>query len=159
MNFVANALSAQAAVAMKPIDSARDPFITYPNFLRRGGSGVRGSIIDNLSKQLDTSKASIREELWPKLLAVHDPEIGGIGVIMLGLMIFSSILGGGMNLARAELTGPSLSRLGPNLQFTARRLWMIYSILTLLELGLLYYVGNMSFFDSVNYSQNLTLQT
>ena len=70
-------LSAQAAVAMKPIDSARDPFITYPNFLRRGGSGVRGSIIDNLSKQLDTSKASIREELWPKLLAVHDPEIGG----------------------------------------------------------------------------------
>ena len=71
---------------------------------------------------------------------------------MLGLMIFSSILGGGMNLARAELTGPSLSRLGQNFQFTARRLWLIYSILTLLELGLLYYVGNMSFFDSVNYS-------
>ncbi len=70
-------LSAQAAVAMKPIDSARDPFITYPNFLRRGGSGIRSSIIDNLSKQLDTSKASIREELWPKLLAVHDSEIGG----------------------------------------------------------------------------------
>ena len=70
-------LSAQAAVAMKPIDSARDPFITYPNFLRRGGSGIKSSIIDNLSKELDTSKASIREELWPKLLAVHDPEIGG----------------------------------------------------------------------------------
>ena len=32
---------------------------------------------DNLSKQLDTSKASIREELWPNLLAVHDSEIGG----------------------------------------------------------------------------------
>jgi hypothetical protein len=62
---------------MKPIDSARDPFITYPNFLRRGGSGIKSSIIDNLSKQLDTSKASIREELWPKLLAVHDSEIGG----------------------------------------------------------------------------------
>jgi len=70
-------LSAQAAVAMNPIDSARDPFITYPNFLRRGGSGIRSSVIDNLSKQLDTSKASVREELWPKLLAVHDPEIGG----------------------------------------------------------------------------------
>jgi len=70
-------LSAQAAVAMKPIDSARDPFITYPNFLRRGGSGIRSSIIDNLSKQLDTSKASIREELWPNLLAVHDSDIGG----------------------------------------------------------------------------------
>ena len=78
--------------------------------------------------------------------------LGGIGVIMLGLMIFSSVLGGGMNLARAELTGPSLSRLSPNLQSTARRLWLIYSVLTAFELGLLYYVGDMSIFDSVNYS-------
>ena len=61
-------------------------------------------------------------------------------------------LGGGMNLARAELTGPSLSRLSPNLQSTARRLWLIYSVLTAFELGLLYYVGDMSLFDSVNYS-------
>jgi replication factor C large subunit len=70
-------LSAQAAVAMKPIDSARDPFITFPNFLRRGKTGITSSVIDNLSKQLDTSKASVREELWPNLLAVHDPDIGG----------------------------------------------------------------------------------
>jgi hypothetical protein len=62
---------------MKPIDSARDPFITFPNFLRRGKTGITSSVIDNLSKQLDTSKASVREELWPNLLAVHDPDIGG----------------------------------------------------------------------------------
>ena len=70
-------LSAQAAVAMKPIDSAREPFITYPNFLRRGRTNTTSSVIDNLSKQLDTSKASVREELWPNLLAVHDQDIGG----------------------------------------------------------------------------------
>lgn len=70
-------LSAQAAVAMKPIDSAREPFITYPNFLRRGGAGATSSVIDNLSKQLDTSRAAVREELWPNLLAVHDQDIGG----------------------------------------------------------------------------------
>ncbi len=34
--------------------------------------------------------------------------IGGMGVIMLGLLIFSRALGGGMALARAELTGPSV---------------------------------------------------
>jgi len=78
--------------------------------------------------------------------------LGGIGVIMLGLLIFSSVLGGGMNLARAELSGPSLSRLRPNLQSTARRLWLIYSALTLLEIGLLYFVTDMSMFNSVNYS-------
>jgi trk system potassium uptake protein TrkH len=78
--------------------------------------------------------------------------LGGMGVIMLGLLIFSSVLGGGMNLARAELTGPSLSRLGPSLQSTARRLWMIYSVLTFFEIGLLYFIGDMSMFNSVNYS-------
>ena len=78
--------------------------------------------------------------------------LGGIGVIMLGLLIFSSVLGGGMNLARAELTGPSLSRLGPNLQSTARRLWLIYTFLTLCQIGLLFYLGDMSIFNSVNYS-------
>ena len=70
-------LSAQAAVAMRPIDSAREPFITYPNFLRRGRNGISSTVIDNLSKQLDTSKASVREELWPNLLAIHDQDIGG----------------------------------------------------------------------------------
>ena len=70
-------LSAQAAVAMRPMDSAREPFITYPNFLRRGRNEISSSVIENLSKQLDTSKASVREELWPNLLAIHDQDIGG----------------------------------------------------------------------------------
>ena len=78
--------------------------------------------------------------------------LGGMGVIMLGLLIFSTVLGGGMNLARAELTGPSLSRLGPSLQSTARRLWLIYSGLTFIEMGLLYFVGEMGIFDSINYA-------
>ena len=37
--------------------------------------------------------------------------LGGMGIIMLGMLILSRVLGGGMTLARAELTGPSLSRL------------------------------------------------
>ena len=52
--------------------------------------------------------------------------IGGMGVIMLGLLIFSRALGGGMALARAELTGPSVSNLGTTLESTARKLWAIY---------------------------------
>ena len=78
--------------------------------------------------------------------------VGGMGVIMLGLLILSRVLGGGMSLARAELTGPSLSRLGPSLQWTARRLWLIYVVLTILEFGMLYFLGGMGLFDSVNYS-------
>ena len=60
--------------------------------------------------------------------------LGGMGIIMLGLMLLSRVLGGGMALARAELTGPSLSRLRPKLQETALALWTIYIVLTALEI-------------------------
>ena len=78
--------------------------------------------------------------------------LGGMGVIMLGLLILSRSLGGGMALARAELTGPSVSQLGISLESTARRLWTIYVALTLMEMALLNFVGGMGLFDAVNYS-------
>lgn len=78
--------------------------------------------------------------------------LGGMGVIMLGLLILSRALGGGMALARAELTGPSVSQLGISLESTARRLWTIYVALTLTEMALLNFVGGMGTFDAVNYS-------
>jgi trk system potassium uptake protein TrkH len=78
--------------------------------------------------------------------------LGGMGVIMLGLLILSRALGGGMALARAELTGPSVSQLGITLESTARRLWTIYIALTLMEMALLNFVGGMGLFDAVNYS-------
>ena len=78
--------------------------------------------------------------------------LGGMGVIMLGLLILSRVLGGGMSLARAELTGPTMSRLGPTLQWTARRLWLIYVVLTFLEFGMLYFLGGIGMFDAANYA-------
>ncbi len=77
--------------------------------------------------------------------------LGGMGIIMLGLMLLSRVLGGGMALARAELTGPSLSRLRPRLQQTAITLWTIYIVLTVLEILLLWLVGQMTFFDAFNH--------
>ncbi len=77
--------------------------------------------------------------------------LGGMGIIMLGLMLLSRVLGGGMALARAELTGPSLSRLRPRLQQTALTLWSIYFILTILEIILLKFIGGMSSFDAINH--------
>ena len=77
---------------------------------------------------------------------------GGMGIIMLGMMILSRVIGGGMALARAELTGPSLSRLRPKLKQTAFALWGLYLFLTLLEFSLLYFAGAMNVFDSVNHA-------
>ncbi len=77
---------------------------------------------------------------------------GGMGIIMLGMMILSRVIGGGMALARAELTGPSLSRLRPKLKQTAFALWGLYFFLTLFEFLLLYFTGAMNLFDAVNHS-------
>ena len=77
--------------------------------------------------------------------------LGGMGIIMLGILILSRYLGGGMSVARAELTGPSLSRLRPRLAETAKILWAIYIALTLAEMILLRFVGGLSWFDSVNH--------
>ena len=77
--------------------------------------------------------------------------LGGMGIIMLGLMLLSRVLGGGMALARAELTGPSLSRLRPKLQETALALWTIYIILTVIEIILLWFLGGMTMFDAFNH--------
>ena len=77
---------------------------------------------------------------------------GGMGIIMLGTMILSRVIGGGMALARAELTGPSLSRLRPKLKQTAIALWSLYIVLTLLEFGLLFGTGSMNWFDSINHA-------
>ena len=53
-------------------------------------------------------------------------------------------------LARAELTGPSLSRLRPKLKETAFALWIIYICLTGRNDTTLI-VGEMSIFDAVNH--------
>ena len=77
--------------------------------------------------------------------------LGGMGIIMLGMLLLARYLGGGMTMARAELTGPSLSRLKPRIQQTAKILWGIYAFFTIVEIGLLYYLADMGLFDAVNH--------
>ena len=77
--------------------------------------------------------------------------LGGMGIIMLGMLLLARYLGGGMSIARAELTGPSLSRLRPRIQQTAIVLWTIYTLLTLVEIALLLGLTDMGLFDAVNH--------
>ena len=78
--------------------------------------------------------------------------LGGMGIIMLGMLLLSRALGGGMSIARAELTGPSLSRLRPRIQETAKVLWSIYVGFTALEFVLLFFWADLSWFNAINYS-------
>ena len=71
-----SALTSQAAVSQTPITT--DPYLGYPDFLRRGSESWRSvNVVTTMSENVSTSKSSFREELWPLLLAVHDDSLGG----------------------------------------------------------------------------------
>lgn len=77
--------------------------------------------------------------------------MGGMGIIVLSLAILPLLGIGGMQLFRAEVTGPTKDKLTPRVAETARLLWGIYVLLTIIQTGFLM-AGGMSFFDAVCHS-------
>lgn len=73
---------------------------------------------------------------------------GGMGVLVLCVAILPFLGVGGMQLYRAEMPGPSNDRLTPRITTTAKLLWGVYALLTLLEILLLKFAGKMNWFDS-----------
>ena len=74
--------------------------------------------------------------------------IGGMGVLVFLLILPPLAVGGRMNLMKAESPGPSVSRLVPKVQATAKILYILYIIMTLVEIVLLL-AGGMPLFDSL----------
>jgi len=77
--------------------------------------------------------------------------IGGLGIIVLTVAIFPLLGIGGIELFTAEAPGPTLDKIHPRIRETSKRLWYVYSGLTLILMLVLYLEG-MSFFDAVNHS-------
>ena len=77
--------------------------------------------------------------------------IGGMGIIVLAVAILPILGIGGMQLFVAESPGISPDKMKPRIQDTAKRLWIIYVGITLLECVLLMF-GGMGFFDALNHS-------
>lgn len=74
---------------------------------------------------------------------------GGMGVLVLCVAILPFLGVGGMQVYRAEMPGPFKDRLTPQIATTAKLLWGVYLLLTLLETLLLKWVGGMGWFDAV----------
>lgn len=78
--------------------------------------------------------------------------IGGMGIIVLTIAILPILGIGGMQLFSAEYTGGvSPDKVHPRIADTAKNLWLIYILLTFIEIILLYFAG-MNLFDAVNHS-------
>ena len=77
--------------------------------------------------------------------------IGGMGVLVFLLAIVPMSGGSNINLMRAESPGPSVGKLVPKVKYTARILYEIYIVLTILEFVFLL-LGKMPVFDAMTTS-------
>ncbi len=74
---------------------------------------------------------------------------GGMGIVILAIAILPMLKIGGMQLFRAETTGPQKdSKLTPRIAETARALWLVYVGLNIL-CALSFWLGGMNFFDAI----------
>lgn len=78
--------------------------------------------------------------------------LGGIGIIILAVAILPMLGVGGMQLYRAEITGPMKdNKLTPKITETAKAIWFIYVVMTVF-CALSYWAGGMSLFDAISFS-------
>ncbi|MFW5998298.1 MAG: TrkH family potassium uptake protein [Halanaerobiaceae bacterium] len=76
--------------------------------------------------------------------------LGGMGIIVMTIAVLPQ-LAGNMNLFKAEVPGPVHNRIKPRIKETAKTLWWLYIILTLLEVILLW-LQNVPLFEALIHS-------
>lgn len=76
--------------------------------------------------------------------------LGGMGIVVLSLAILP-MFGAGMQLFAAEVPGITYDKLQPKITDTARKLWELYLLLTII-CAILLYVSGMNIFDAVCHS-------
>ena len=83
--------------------------------------------------------------------------IGGLGIVFFTIAILPSMVGGSVKVFSAEATGPIKTKLHPRLSSSAKSIWTIFLVLTIVCAGTFYALG-MNIFDSVNHAMT-TLAT
>lgn len=106
---------------------------------------MSGFTTTGATTMLDTEVISHGIHLWRSLMQW----IGGMGIILFTLAVLPMLnSSGGMQMFNAEVTGITHEKLRPRVSATAKRLWLVYFLLTLL-LVFLYWLGPMDMFDSL----------
>ncbi|MBQ5320843.1 MAG: TrkH family potassium uptake protein [Oscillospiraceae bacterium] len=73
--------------------------------------------------------------------------IGGMGVLVFVVALLPNVADRSIHILRAEMPGPTVGKLVPRAKTTARILYVIYIVLTIIEI-LFLLAGNMPLFDS-----------
>ncbi len=77
--------------------------------------------------------------------------LGGMGIIVFALAVIPHLNIGGMSIFQAEVPGPTAEKLTPRIQDTAKVLWFVYLIFTVI-LVILLWISGMTLFEAINHS-------
>ena len=112
-----------------PLNVSEAFFEAMSGFTTTGVSVMQD--IDSISKAI---------HIWRSLMQW----IGGMGIILFTLAVLPMLnSSGGMQMFNAEVTGITHEKLRPRVSSTAKRLWMVYALLTV-TLIILYMIGPMN---------------
>lgn len=123
-------------IMIKKMDLASAFFETMSGFTTTGATCI--SDIDSMTHAL---------KFWRSLTQW----MGGLGIVVFSIALIPVYEMKNTNVFSAEVTGIGLNKLRPKIGSTARRLLIIYLILTL-SCSLCYWIGPMDLFDSICHS-------
>lgn len=81
--------------------------------------------------------------------------IGGLGIVFFTIAVLPSLVGGSVKVFAAEATGPMRSKMHPRLSTSAKWIWSIYVLLTVV-CAVSFWACGMGWFDATNYSMSTT---
>jgi len=126
-----------------------------PYLLSGTFDGVTNAFFETISGLTTTGSSILNniEEMPKSILFWRSMTqwIGGMGIIVLTIAILPLLGVGGMELFTSEAPGPTKDKIHPRIKETAKRLWLIYVVLTLLQTSLLW-LAEMPFFDALNHA-------
>ena len=135
--FTLSLVGAVPFMLIGEMDFASSVFEAASGFTTTGSTSIVG--LDNLPKSLLFFRQEIQ---W----------MGGIGVVVAAIALLPMLGIGGMQLMRAETTGPAKSdKLRPRVMHTAQALWRLYLLLTA-GCAVAYWLAGMPLFDSIAHS-------
>ena len=126
-----------------------------PYLLSGAFNGITNVFFETVSG-LTTTGSSILDDIekMPKSILFWRSMtqwIGGMGIIVLTIAILPLLGVGGMELFASEAPGPTKDKIHPRIKETAKRLWLIYVILTLTQ-ALCLWLADMPLFDAINHA-------
>ena len=123
-----------------------------PYLLSGAVSTLTDAVFESVSGFITTGSSVVADPaalpVWLRLWRAATQWIGGLGLVLFIMAFFGSVREGSAQLYAAEFSGTQQRRLHPHMSANVRRMWVIYSLMTVVLAILLLLAGN-GVWDSV----------